>query len=413
MLSAWLCCATALVACSLTDGDYAPVQVDTRPNLATDGGSRDPAAASCSDGAECCDAVACSEGESCLDGACQAGSIAPDAGACSGEGCAGPIDLAPVTPVTPVTPVAPTPEPSCEDDTLGPDESDTDCGGICGSTCEVDASCRVDGDCVLGLFCFEESGRCTVPSCSDGVQNGDERLADCGGGCAGCPNGTLCNTGSDCQSQVCGQAGRCSAPNCGDGVRNGAEIDIDCGGACPDCPPGRACRGANDCTSGVCGSAGCAANVAQCCQAPTCTDGVLNGGEPVEDCGNLACGLCPLESPCTQSAQCDSGACRAGVCVPLGTCTDNLLNGTETATDCGGGNCPVCADRRACNQPSDCFNNNCLDGICISCGDNFIDGTETDLDCGGSDPACQRCRPGQRCLIGSDCQSGQCFGGFC
>jgi hypothetical protein len=59
-------------------------------------------------------------------------------------------------------------------------------------------------------------------------------------------------------------------------------------------------------------------------------------------------------------------------------------------------------------------NNNCdPSGICISCGDAVIDGSETDVDCGGSDPFCQRCRPGQRCAIPSDCQSGACFNGFC
>ena len=416
VLSACLCWAATLAACSLTDEDYSPVRVDTRPNLVGDVGDGDGAqpAPSCPDGAECCEAIRCAEGQSCREGACEANSTAapggaPDAGACSGEGCAGPIDLVPVTP----TPVTPEPEASCEDGAIRPEESDTDCGGVCGSTCEVDALCRADDDCAAGLFCSEQSGRCAVPSCSDSVRNGNEQATDCGGGCAGCPNGTSCGTALDCQSQVCTPGGRCAAPSCGDGVRNGNEIDVDCGGPCPDCAPGRACRGDNDCQSGVCGSGGCAASVAQCCQAPSCADGVLNGGEPITDCGNLACGLCPLESPCTESAQCGSGACRTGVCVPLGTCTDGQLNGTETATDCGGGNCPLCADRLACSQPSDCFNNNCLDGICISCGDGVVDGTETDFDCGGSDPFCQRCRPGQRCVIGSDCQSGQCFGGFC
>jgi subtilisin family serine protease len=48
------------------------------------------------------------------------------------------------------------------------------------------------------------------PSCTDGVQNGDETGVDCGG--------------PDCPA----------CPTCSDGVQNGNETDIDCGG--PDCP---------------------------------------------------------------------------------------------------------------------------------------------------------------------------------
>jgi hypothetical protein len=54
------------------------------------------------------------------------------------------------------------------------------------------------------------------PTCSDGIQNGDEEGVDCGG--------------SSCQP--CGVT-----PTCSDGIQNGDETGVDCGGAsCPACP---------------------------------------------------------------------------------------------------------------------------------------------------------------------------------
>lgn len=51
-----------------------------------------------------------------------------------------------------------------------------------------------------------------VPTCTDGIQNGNETGVDCGGpDCAACP------------------------PSCTDGIQNGDETGVDCGG--PDCDP--------------------------------------------------------------------------------------------------------------------------------------------------------------------------------
>jgi hypothetical protein len=176
---------------------------------------------------------------------------------------------------------------------------------------------------------------------------------------------------------------------------------------------GQSCNTATDCQSAVCSPDGCPAAVASCCQAPSCTDGVRNGAEPQIDCGNGACGLCPVGNFCAADSECQTGFCQNQSCADPGSCADGLLNGRETSIDCGGGNCPRCPDRLACSQASDCVNNNCLDDVCISCGDGFVDGTETDLDCGGADPFCARCNPGQHCLIGSDCLTGFCSAGFC
>src|SRR5690606_969820 len=98
--------------------------------------------------------------------------------------------------------------------------------------------------CPPGMVCNPGEWVCRrelVPSCTDGVQNGDESDIDCGGACPGCPDGARCGGGADCQSGMCDGA-TCVANMCSDGLLNGSESDIDCGGAqCPPCGDGRVC----------------------------------------------------------------------------------------------------------------------------------------------------------------------------
>ena len=85
-------------------------------------------------------------------------------------------------------------------------------------------------------FCL---GGGPAPTCSDGVQNGDEEGVDCGGSnCTPCPscsdgvqNGN--ETGVDCGGSDCAPC-----PSCNDGVQNGNETGIDCGGDCAPCNTG-------------------------------------------------------------------------------------------------------------------------------------------------------------------------------
>lgn len=87
------------------------------------------------------------------------------------------------------------------------------------------------------------SGGAVVPTCNDGIQNGDETGIDCGGSCTPC---ATCNdgvqngdeTGVDCGGSICS-----ACPTCDDGIQNGAETGIDCGG--PDCP---SCNGGIECS---------------------------------------------------------------------------------------------------------------------------------------------------------------------
>ncbi|MCA9565074.1 MAG: hypothetical protein KC561_16365, partial [Myxococcales bacterium] len=122
---------------------------------------------------------------------------------------------------------------SCDDNVLNQDESDTDCGGVCGSTCLFEDDCN-DGDDCVSLSCSENTDTCLMPTCEDSVQNGNELGVDCGGGtCEGCDNGTSCNENSDCANDFCNPTTHvCATPTCEDGFENQDETDTDCGGTC-------------------------------------------------------------------------------------------------------------------------------------------------------------------------------------
>lgn len=54
-----------------------------------------------------------------------------------------------------------------------------------------------------GTVC--DAGACVEATCSDGLQDGNERGIDCGGGgsCPGCVDGTSCGQPADCASNTC------------------------------------------------------------------------------------------------------------------------------------------------------------------------------------------------------------------
>lgn len=136
-----------------------------------------------------------------------------------------------------------------------------DCGGLCGFPCHCYNN-KQDGD-ETGTDC---GGSCAYPChCMNGAKDGDEEGAceqthstvnpgqrdytvsrwvnyiqtvncDCGGSCAACPtcsdgvqNGD--EEGIDCQ----GSCYETCATSCTDGKQNGDESDVDCGGSCPAC----------------------------------------------------------------------------------------------------------------------------------------------------------------------------------
>ena len=120
-------------------------------------------------------------------------------------------------------------------------ETDKDCGGtVSGCLKCIDTQvCTSYKDC-WSATCA--TGTCQASACTDGKQNNSETDQDCGGLlCDPCVEFLMCVVPGDCKSGVClpaataGEPNTCALPTCADGVQNGNEAGLDCGG--PDCPP--------------------------------------------------------------------------------------------------------------------------------------------------------------------------------
>jgi hypothetical protein len=209
----------------------------------------------------------------------------------------------------------------------------------------------------VNTFCFMciSSG----PTCSDGIQNGNETDIDCGGSCL-----------------------PCSPPpsSCNDGIQNGDETGVDCGGSCSPCPPGGPCFNVNlelrtdsypeeiswkiTTTDGTIIYEGMGyTQASQIVNNPVCLvpgtqyiftildsygDGICCNqgqgyyhlrdivGNTIIEGGTFTisdvrpfCFMCPSSGP---------------------TCTDGIQNGNETGIDCGG-SCASCPTSGLCETP--------------------------------------------------------------
>ncbi len=297
------------------------------------------------------------------------------------------------------------------------------------SSSETTQTIRVDSDsatyivtdskgCLADTFIVSTTGTGGGPTCSDGIQNGNETGVDCGGpDCSPCPT---CNdgiqngneTGVDCGGPDCPACPTCSdgiqngnetgvdcggpdcspCPTCNDGVQNGNETGVDCGG--PDCPACPTCSDGiqNGSETGVdCGGPDCAPCI-------TCNDGIQNGNETGVDCGGPDCPACPTCSDGIQNGNETGVDCGGPDCAPCVTCNDGIQNGNETGVDCGGPDCPACPTcsdgiQNGNETGVDCGGPDC--SPCPTCNDGIQNGNETGVDCGGPDcPACPTCSDG-------------------
>ncbi len=191
-----------------------------------------------------------------------------------------------------------------------------------------------------------------TPTCSDGVQNGNETGVDCGGpDCAPCqtactdnevivsikfdnyPEETAWTLKNDSGTTVASGGTYGSQPDGStltetlclpDGCYTFTITDAYGDGIC--CSYGSGNYSVSGPT-GVLASGGSfgSSEATNFClgsgPAPTCTDGIQNGDETGIDCGGSSC----------------------APCVTPPTCTDGIQNGDETGVDCGGSSCAPCS----------------------------------------------------------------------
>lgn len=202
-------------------------------------------------------------------------------------------------------------------------------------------------------------------------------------------------------SDKCG--GGVPTPTCSDGVQNGNETGIDCGG--PDCAPcSTACNDnevnvsvtfdnypeetawalKNSSGTTVASGSYSTANAdgstvnETYCLPDGCYDFVITDVYGDGICCSYGNGSYSVTNGSTTLASGGSftssdatNFCLGGA--PAATCTDGIQNGDETGVDCGGSNCAPCVTPPTCN-------------------DGIQNGDETGVDCGGSN--CTPCTTG-------------------
>jgi hypothetical protein len=204
------------------------------------------------------------------------------------------------------------------------------------------------------------AGQCQ-PSCSNGIQDGNETGVDCGGGtCPACALGGGCLQNTDCVGSTVCSAGQCvcagGLSNCDGNPANGCEANtsndvVNCGSCNVVCTGQNATPGcmAGQCTIGACnpGFADCDAMSGNGCEVST------NGD--VNNCGgcNLVC-----TPPPNASAGCMGGQCTIGTCNPgFKNCDGMTPNGCEVNSNTDHNNCGLCGV--VCGMAQ-----TCVGGVC-------------------------------------------------
>jgi hypothetical protein len=279
---------------------------------------------------------------------------------------------------------------------------DADCrgGGDAGAG-RVPRSCQSDGTWKDGtpcvFLCAAATGSCVAASCGDGVQNGDETDKDCGGSCgATCNVNQKCLQNADCVLPTSGKctSGKCAAATCSDGVKNGDETDTDCGGSCANkCPVTKHCGASADCLSSACVSGTCTG---------VCSPGLKTcSGNGVATCNSS--GQYDTPVACTSGTQsCQSGACTAcasGTANCDSNAADCETNLNSNAT-CG----KSCGATVACGTGQQCSNEACqCTGNATLCGSTCVNVMGSDpANCGACQHSCQSSASGA-CVAGK-CQ---------
>ncbi|MBK8252743.1 MAG: hypothetical protein IPK82_08760 [Polyangiaceae bacterium] len=164
----------------------------------------------------------------------------------------------------------------CNDGVKNGNETDLDCGGSCGASCEKDQGCNVNADCV--------SGNCTGDKCALG-SDGEE-----------------CTTNAGCVSGIC-EDNVCCATTCVGECVTCKQAGIE--GICVALPAGTQanCPGSVCNSVGVCGVCTPGENLGQCCEP------CAKGDSPSEAQNKDSAGALPPSPP---------DCCYDSICGPDG-----------------------------------------------------------------------------------------------
>ena len=201
------------------------------------------------------------------------------------------------------------------------------------------------------LALSDKCGGAPTPTCTDGIQNGDETGVDCGG--SSCSPCTV-------------------APTCTDGIQNGDETGIDCGGSsCAPCqtactdnevvisitfdnyPEETSWTLVNDSGTSIASGTYSKSNAdgstvsETLCLPNDCYTFTINDAYGDGICCSYGNGSYSITGPDGSIKSGGSfGASEAtNFCfsnTPAPTCTDGIQNGDETGVDCGGSSCSPC-----------------------------------------------------------------------
>ena len=108
----------------------------------------------------------------------------------------------------------------------------------------------------------------------------------------------------------------------------------------------------------------------------------------------------------------EAGAGAGGMPPELPDCNDGQTTVDETDHDCGGRTCAPCEAEQKCITGSDCQSGICTNQLCQppTCSDLALNGSETDHNCGGG---CPGCIDGLHCVVNAACASKSCQEGVC
>jgi hypothetical protein len=273
--------------------------------------------------------------------------------------------------------VCPKPHKVCGGRCINPKTDEHNCGR-CGHRCAGGDTC-VAGTCTPAQQQQQQpptDQQPPAPTCTDGIQNGNETDVDCGGpSCPKCVEGRHCATGGDCATGVC-TGGICvaSAPTC--------SADV-CGAqhGCPACALGKSCSGGADCASGHCSGGVCV----QCESAANCTAAAAGSCQQAV-CTSGTCGFAADDTNVPASTTCATGTCSGGIPVvtfvaygsPAGSTTcassttmstpvcDGQGNVAQSQTNCSPYFCADNTCQSSCSDPSGCVaGDTCLNGQCV------------------------------------------------